>query len=253
MDGNNSRSIIENHTSLEQQAEVLAKSLSQRITLAVEEKGWASLAFSGGSTPFAMLRSLSNSSVDWSKVFVTLVDERCVNEDSDRSNAGMLRRALIDSLSTPPEFFPLFKSNESPAELLERFSDFPLPFDAVHLGMGEDAHTASFFPDAENINELVELDEEVKFQYTRSVSSTESRITLSLASLLNARYIVVQANGSAKKRVLNTVLERLRQLPEGANASVQDKAKLPLLAVLEHTTIRRPDGVLAEIYCVEGT
>ena len=244
------------HSSSSEQAKLLAKDIASRLNNAIATKGWASIAFSGGSTPALMFKQLARQAVDWSKVSITLVDERCVDIDSDRSNTAMLYKAFIDTLVVKPQFYPLYQEGESDTECALRLESFPHRFDIVHLGMGEDAHTASFFPDAKNIAELLDLKQSNNLMYALSESSQERRITWSLAALLNARYIVLQLRGQAKWDVIDKVCMQAYLLTGNqASASVDFQSyrlKFPIFSVLEQSVLFKEDGVSLKIdYAVE--
>src|ERR1700755_2159951 len=135
----------------------LAKDIASKLAAAVKDRGKASLAVSGGSTPKLMFAVLAEQEIDWSKVTVTLVDERWVDTDSDRSNARMVAEHLFHHESHTASFVPLFdrahKDNVDNAldNVGARIDALGLPFDAVLLGMGSDGHTASFFPGGDNL------------------------------------------------------------------------------------------------------
>src|SRR5205823_2342097 len=116
-------------------ASALAQDISQRIDKAVSSKGHALIAVSGGTTPKLFFDRLSSESADWPRVTVTLVDERCVPDDNERSNARLVKTHLLVNSAVAAKFVPLF-NNEAAAAKLGRF-------DAVVLGMGTDGHTAS--------------------------------------------------------------------------------------------------------------
>lgn len=226
------------------QAVALATAIAKHLEDAVEKRGRARIAFSGGSTPRLMLNQLAKQPLAWSRVDITLVDERCVAEDDARSNAGMLRRHLLDLLPARPRFYPLYLPDEDAAGRDNRFEGFGLPFDLVHLGMGDDAHTASFFPDSQNIEAMLDLEQPSLLMQTQSLSSRERRITWSLAALLRARHLVLQLVGSGKQAVLTEVLQ---VMGSGTWAESQFY-QMPVLAVLARTRLADAGGVPAQIY-----
>lgn len=253
----NSDCVIRRSSSSEQ-AKLLAEDIAGCLNDAIAIKDWAGIAFSGGSTPALMFEQLARQAVDWSKVSITLVDERCVGIDSNRSNTATLYKAFIDKLAVKPQFYPLYQEGESDAECALRLESFPNRFDIVHLGMGEDAHTASFFPDADNIAELLDLEQSKKLMYALSASSQERRITWTLAALLNSAHIVLQLRGQAKWNVVESVYTKayaliVDQNPESASALSQyHRLKSPIFAVLEQSLLFRSDGVSLQIdYAVE--
>jgi len=193
-------------------AENLAGELVLRIGEAINAKGSAVLALSGGSTPKPLFQALAQHDIDWSKVIVTLVDERWVPEEHELSNAAFMRENLFDLIPESVHFVPLYK----PAQTVE--ASFPLvlseycattqsslesprAFDIVILGMGGDGHTASFFPDADNVSELVSFETDKPLLTCSSVSTQVERITWSLPVLLNTSFLALHFTGESKLAV----------------------------------------------------
>ncbi len=198
-------------------AENLAGELVVGINEAIAQKGDAVIALSGGSTPKPLFRALAEHAIDWSKVIITLVDERCVPETHALSNAAFLKDNLLKLLPIEPRFVPLYR----PAQTVE--ASYPLVladyceatkssvsnlrgFDVVILGMGGDGHTASFFPDAGNVAELVSLENSQPLLTCHSESTQVNRITWSLASLLSTEYLVLHFTGVDKLTVFENAV-----------------------------------------------
>ncbi|MEM7360123.1 MAG: 6-phosphogluconolactonase [Pseudomonadota bacterium] len=199
----------------------LARQLADDITAIlnerVEKSGVARIAVSGGSTPKPLFEALGESNIDWSRVMITLVDERAVNEHHALSNAAFLKQHLFTKLSVTPKFLPLYIEDASfedaQAHVLTQFRELAgsppgqLPsFDVVVLGMGGDGHTASFFPDAANIADLVDATTNQALLTCESPSTQVPRITWSLPVLLNTGSLILHITGADKKKVFNTAL-----------------------------------------------
>ena len=75
-------------------ADQLARDIAGKLDAAIKARGKASIAVSGGGTPKLMFAVLAEQEIDWSKVTITLVDERWVDESSDRSNARLVKQQL---------------------------------------------------------------------------------------------------------------------------------------------------------------
>ncbi len=120
---------------------------------AIRRQGSASLAVPGGRTPRCVFPALSGQPLAWEKVQVTLTDERWVGADHADSNERLARDELLQGEAVRACFTGLKTPAPSPraglAECRARLADFPLPLDAVLLGMGEDGHIASLFPMAD--------------------------------------------------------------------------------------------------------
>jgi len=199
-------------------AQNLAGELTIQINNAIVDRGLAVLALSGGSTPKPLFKALSEYDIDWSKVIITLVDERWVPEDHALSNAAFMRRYLLDSLPGTTRFVPLYHAavsvEESRSAALGTYchethssTEQPRAFDIVILGMGGDGHTASFFPDADNIAELVDPNTSDALLTCSSKSTQVERITWSLPMLLNTRFLALHFTGASKKEVFEVACE----------------------------------------------
>ena len=229
---------VENSTR-ERLAEQLADDLALNINQAIVANGRAIIALSGGSTPALMFEALSKREIDWSKVVITLVDERCVDKKNVLSNARFIQHKLLDKLPETVTFIPLYYSQLANLEditykVIDEYCrvtnselDELAPFDAVILGMGADGHTASFFPDAENIDSLVDADTNEYLLSCDSFNTKVPRITWSLRMLLNTKMLALHINGSIKK----TVFEKAAKGGEPSELPIrtaifQDKTRL---------------------------
>ena len=138
-------------------AEVFSGEIAHQLDRAIQIRGKATLAVSGGRTPLKLFKLLSQAELDWTRVAVTLVDERWVDPDDERSNEQMIKQYLLVGRAAFAQFVPLYVEGSSPEEaslqLCQDIVKLPLPFDVVLLGMGTDGHTASYFSDADNLND----------------------------------------------------------------------------------------------------
>ncbi|NID16661.1 6-phosphogluconolactonase [Luteibacter yeojuensis] len=194
-------------------ADKLARDVASRLDAAIKARGKATVAVSGGGTPKLMFAVLAQQEIDWSKVTVTLVDERWVDTDSDRSNARMVAEHLFHHESHTAQFVPLFdrahKDNVDGAlaDVGARIDALGLPFDVVLLGMGSDGHTASFFPGGDNLAKALDPDGKDTVVSMRADGAGEPRITLSLPRVLDTRALYLHIEGDDKKQVLQNALD----------------------------------------------
>lgn len=193
-------------TDCQAQAVALAERVAERLRSALTERGHALLAVSGGSTPKDFFVHLSREALDWSRVQVTLVDERWVPETDARSNARLVNLLLLQHAASVAQFTPLYTDAPTPeaglAAVTARIDALPLPFDVVVLGMGDDGHTASFFPGGDHLTEALDLDGHARVLSMRAPGASEPRITLSLPTLLDTRALYLLVAGEKKRGLL---------------------------------------------------
>lgn len=208
----------------DQLADALAEAVAGNLKSGAKSRGAASLAVSGGSTPARFFRALSQrDDVPWDKVTVTLVDERWVDESSDRSNGRLVRANLLTGRAAAASFVPLYQGGTEPdayaAGLAQR--RVPQPLDAAVLGMGNDGHTASFFPGGDTLAEA--LTGEGPVVAIRAPGAGEPRVTLTLKALLAARALYLHIEGDEKVETLQRA---------EAEGPIED---MPVRAVLRQT------------------
>ena len=203
-----------------QLANKLADKIAEQLHVAIAERGSAIIAFSGGSTPKPLFQALAQKDIDWANVVVTLVDERWVPIGHPLSNAAFLMDTLLTKLAPAPQFVPLFNISaaamSAEQSLVSVLGDYtrathssyaqPAHFDVAILGMGGDAHTASFFPDASNIKELVDANTGDFLLTCHSPSSQVARVTWSLPMLLNSGFLALHFTGADKREVYQQAL-----------------------------------------------
>ncbi|MCG6857951.1 MAG: 6-phosphogluconolactonase [Salaquimonas sp.] len=201
---------VHEYASREQLAEALARGVAAVLAGGVAERGSATLAVSGGSTPALFLAQLSQTDIAWENVTVTLVDERLVPPDHPRSNLGMVKRTLMQDKAAAATLIPLVEeetgSAEAAAELAERRLAGIGQFDALILGMGTDGHTASFFPGGDQLSEALDVASEAGVVTMAASGAGERRLTLTLKPILDAHFLALHIEGEEKKAVLEQAL-----------------------------------------------
>jgi 6-phosphogluconolactonase len=194
------------------------------LAAAIAARGVALLIVSGGSTPKRYFQSLSSRPIDWSRVAVTLADERRVPDDSPRSNARLVRETLLQGLAAKAAFSPLADSrlaaDKELAGASARVARLQLPADLVVLGMGDDGHTASWFPRADGLAEAIDLAARAPVAAIAAPDGLEPRLTLTGRVILRARNIALQIEGPDKAATLT------RALAEGPVADMPIRAVL---------------------------
>ncbi len=201
--------------------------LAQRLRAALSRRGRASIAFAGGTTPAPMLERLGKAPLDWSRVAVTLTDERWVSPTSPRSNQKLLADTLFKGAAAGAEFVPLYGGSAEPAldSIAIALKQIALPLDLAVLGMGEDMHTASLFPGSVGLDKALAEDAPPVVAIT-APGQPEKRVTLS-APVLRAAERHLMITGADKRAALDRAL------------AAGDPRKAPVLAV--------PDGAI--VHC----
>ncbi|ALS98196.1 6-phosphogluconolactonase [Lacimicrobium alkaliphilum] len=213
--------------------EALNKSFAERIVKILEqsiaENGRASLIVSGGRTPQALFAELSQTDLDWSKVVVSLADERWVDTNDDASNEKMVRTHLLKNNAAEATFIGLKTDAEEAKDgvdsCINHLTQIPRPFDVVILGMGEDGHTASLFPCSAQIGEGLDRNNQNAYLAVQPTTAPNWRMSLSLSALLNSRQVFLHLQGDKKKAVLDQAL------------AGTDEFEMPIRAVLNNTDV----------------
>ncbi|MEQ8901898.1 MAG: 6-phosphogluconolactonase [Roseovarius sp.] len=181
-------------------ADELASAL--RTALANEER--VLFVVPGGTTPGPVFDALCETGLDWDRVDVLLSDERWRPEVHVRSNTRLIRERLLTGRAAAARYLPLYAKAQDPEEVLAELEaniSPALPIDVCLLGMGEDMHTASLFPGADNLEAALERRAPILVPM-RVDGEEEPRVTLS-ARVLNgavAKHLVI--TGDKKRRAV---------------------------------------------------
>ena len=184
---------------------------------ALRERGAATLAVSGGSTPRLMFQAMARRSFDWSNVRIFQVDERCVPPDNPLSNFRMTRESLLDAVPIDESRFHRIAGELTPGEAARLYVDdirrtFQLSpgelpvFDAIQRGMGPDGHTASLFPGEPLIGDRTGIAAPVVVDKPYVDPSMRHRVTLLRGVLERARHTLCLVTGVDKADAIHDVL-----------------------------------------------
>lgn len=180
-------------------ADDVAASLARRL----RADGRAGLVLSGGRTPVAFLRALGAHALDWRSVHVTLADERCVAADSPASNLRLLRESFAGTAAAA--VLPAFDMTDAAAAQHWRdwLARLPRPYAAVVLGMGDDGHFASLFPHMPGLAQALDPHGAATVVHGLAPVAPQSRLSLTLAALLDTDLLALHITGAAKRAVLD--------------------------------------------------
>lgn len=192
---------------------------------AIAKRGAAYLVVSGGRTPQGLFSKLSQTDLDWSKVTITLADDRFLPDSEADSNERLVKASLLQNKAAAATFISLYAATTTAElavpELLQRVKQLPT-FDAVILGMGEDGHTASLFPCSVEIQQGLAANAP-DLLAVNPTTAPYQRISFSKQRLLNSRALFLHLVGASKL----TVLEQAQ--------AAQDELAMPIRAFIHHT------------------
>lgn len=191
----------------------------------IEQKGRFTVALSGGSTPGVLYQKLASephrNRIRWHSVHIFQVDERFVPRDHEDSNFLALNENLLKNIGIPGvNIHPVPVSKKTAPDAAREYEQiirdfFLLPegtfpvFDLILLGIGEDGHTASLFPDSDLLNDQHHI-----AAAATDKQHTHARITLSLPVLQHAENIAFLVSGREKAAVMQKVIqERNHSIP----------------------------------------
>ena len=181
----------------------LEEKLLSTLSKAVVDRGHAVMAVPGGSTPVHLFKSLAKKDFNWKDITITLTDERWVDKTHPDSNENRLRSHFIDHINAT--FIPL-KNDAATAregqqvteQMLERVN---FPMDICLLGMGEDGHIASLFPEAPELGKAIDIHSKQRCIAMTPPNMPQERISLTLNTLINTRQIILLIQGDKKRKV----------------------------------------------------
>ncbi len=198
-------------------AQAAAKTIAAEAREAVAERGQFVVAFSGGHTPWVMLRALADEDVPWDSVHIVQVDERVAPAGDPDRNLTHLRESLLDHAPVPSGHVHAMPVEETGlnaaaaqyARTLESVAGSPPVLDLVHLGLGPDGHTASLVPH-DPVLEVTNADVAVTGAY-----QGHRRMTLTYPILNRSRRILWLVTGSGKAGMLARLCAGDRSIPAG--------------------------------------
>lgn len=201
----------------EEAAAAAAACVAEQLRAAIERRGHATFAVSGGKSPVPMFAALARSTVEWNVVDILQVDERIAPAASTDRNATSLRQALLDPARIPEErvhLMPVEAADLGQAaadygRVVERLAGAPPRIDVIHLGLGSDGHTASLIP-----GDPVLAETSAAVALTGAYQGRR-RMTLTYPVLSNARSIVWLITGADKAEALRRLRAGDHSIPGG--------------------------------------
>jgi 6-phosphogluconolactonase len=214
----------------EKMTAALLAEVAARLAQGIGSRRRASLIAAGGTTPLALYAELCRAELDWSKVDVSLTDERWISPSLDGSNEKLMRKHLFRERAASAHFVPFMTEHATPDEaepsVHRALGEMERPFDVTLLGMGADGHMASLCPFADGLAAALDPSDPalVRAVRPRNLASAGERLSLSLRAILSSRAIVLVLRGAQK-------LGALREAQAG-----EDVLEMPVRAVLHQQT-----------------
>jgi len=216
--------------------EILAKklvtSVVKQLTQCIQSKGKACLAVSGGTTPIAFFKQLSEQELDWAKVTIILVDERWLPIEDKDSNEKLVRDYLLQNKAKRAYFLGLKNDATLPSEgIMDCETQLRTQvehIDIVILGMGLDGHTASWFHNSTQLAALLDVDTSAWCLPVEDEFLPQARMSLTWRFIKRAEKIYLHFSGDEKNAVfIKACEEKTEALPvshllhqDGINISV---------------------------------
>jgi 6-phosphogluconolactonase len=194
---------LQHFDSGEQAAQFVADEVVAACEKAIAEYGVFHWVLAGGSTPELCYRLLRDADMDWAKVHIWFGDERALESGHPERNETMARHALLDFVAIPDANIHNVDFTNGTAAAAKAYAkeiQNVETFDLVMLGMGEDGHTASLFPNHESLSSndltIAEFD---------SPKPPSERVSMSFKALNNHKQCFILATGASKKDILQDI------------------------------------------------
>ena len=172
------------------------KLITKNLSSSINKYQNASIAVPGGTSPIKIFNELSKQKLDWSKVQITLVDDRLVDPDNDQSNQKLINDYLLKNEAKKSKFIPLNKN-------LNKGNNFKFPLDVCLLGIGNDGHFASLFPNMINNTNMLDPKSKSSIDEVKANGNPfVPRISMNLPLILSSNVIILLIKGKLKQEVL---------------------------------------------------
>lgn len=192
-------------------AEELGRMIASDLSEAIEQNGKAVLMVSGGNTPKKLFATLSEMMIPWDKVRIGLCDERWISPEQPQSNEKLVREHLMRHHASAARFIGMYCEGLDAAEAekvcSQTIRNELWPIDVCVLGMGDDAHTASLFPNNPKLSQAFDPERpELCIAITPDTAPFE-RMSLTRKALLESSNLYLHFEGEKKLKVFTEALE----------------------------------------------
>lgn len=216
------------HDDLDELSTEVAQRIAGLAEQAIAARGVFHVALAGGETPRRCYRKLRDLAIDWPHVHLYFGDERCLPGGDTSRNDSMVRETLLKHVAIPSAHVHVIAAELGAREAAARYASLlgmVAPLDLILLGMGEDGHTASLFPDNPAIDSAAAV-----VPVFNAPKPPAERVTLGMNTLNAARQKIFLVAGTGKRAALEQILLG-NSLPAARVAAAEwhlDRAALPV-------------------------
>ncbi|MGI0118078.1 6-phosphogluconolactonase [Zooshikella sp. RANM57] len=207
----------------------LTDNIKETLQVGLNTHNQATLVVSGGSTPIPLFNVLAGCNLNWANVNITLADERWVDENHADSNAQLVKTQLLQKKASAARFIglktPAVDVDSGLNACSSALKKLPQPFDVVILGMGNDGHTASLFPNTATLKEGLNPTTHKLCLSCQPTTARHQRITLTYPLLSSAKQVILHIVGEDKLLTLQKAL------------AAEDPTDMPIRAFLKDPSI----------------
>lgn len=192
--------------STELAAQAAASRIAELIEQSLQQNNICHIALPGGNTPAKCFHYLSQKKINWQQIHWYLGDERCLPVGHAERNDAMIQQHLWSKIQAPDKTIHTIHTELGAIEGAEKYAAIMnnIILDIAFLGMGEDGHTASLFPDNIALN-----DSHSVVPVFNAPKPPADRVSLSVSTLQRAKHRIVLTTGDSKRQAITQIKNRV--------------------------------------------
>ncbi len=212
-------------------ANKLAQTLSSYLQSHIEQQGKVYLGVSGGQTPVAFFQQLAKMDINWEKVVITLLDERWT-EDKQTQNETLVRTYLLQNHASKAGFVPLKNEHadidDGYMNAENRLHEQLNSLDFAVFGMGDDGHTASWFPNSKALPQALDENNRAWSTVVHDAPVFADRLTLNWRLLSCCQRFFLHFHGQQKYQVYQKALANITELTSMPIRKILQQSQIPV-------------------------